>query len=688
MSTTLNQAIEHHKVGAFVDAVHLYREILIAEPEHADALHLLGVLMHQMNHSQLAVELIDRAIQVNRRFGPYHNNLGNALLATGRVEEARHSFRRSLALSPSAETYINLGNLELSQREWGAAKRSFHAALRSSPKSFEAHFGLGNLAIAQDKHALAAQWYERALALALAPESSQALNALGNARFGQGDMEEAIASYQRAIELAPSNHEAYINLGNAYMRQDRFESAVPVYEQGVRCLPSDRDPVVLLGIAYLKTRASEKAIQVFSKAVELDPNYAVSHQLLGHALVQSRYFQQTIPCFERALFLDPRNHEAHNGLGTALEGLGEFANADVAFRAALALQPESVEYLVNVGLNMARQRDPSGIELLERAIQIDPNHFEAHYALAEVLLATGFYERGFQEYEWRWNSPDLSKSVRYFSQPMWDGQPLNGRAILLHAEQGFGDTIQFVRFIKDVVRLGGVVLLEVQPGLYRLLAQLEGVQSCLRQGIDMLPSFDVHCPLMSLPYLLGTTIDSVPSPVSLTAVRNDSSNVDQAPSLRVGVVWAGNPEHKRDSFRSVPLSSLSPLWEVVGVTMVSLQKNVPRSDLPMLLGLAMECALEGCQDFLDTAAVIRGLDLIIAVDTAVAHLAASTGKHVWLILPQAADWRWGMWGDTTPWYPTMRLFRHETTREELVARLAAELKRSSGEYILPSDTEL
>ena len=674
MSTTLNQAIERHKVGAFVDAVHLYREILIAEPEHADALHLLGVLMHQMNHSQMAVELIGRAIQVNGRFGPYHNNLGNALLATGQVEAARRSFRRSLALSLSTDTYINLGNLELSQREWGAAKRNFHAALRCSPKSFEAYFGLGNLAIAQGKHSLAAQWYEKALALA--PESSQALNALGNARFGQGDMEGAIASYQRAIKRAPSNHEAYINLGNVYMRQDLFESAVPVYEQGVRCLPSDRDSVVLLGIAYLKSGTFEKAMQVFSRAVELDLNYAVSHQLLGHALVQGKHFQLSIPCFERALYLDPKNHEAHNDLGTALEGLGEFAKADTRFRAALALKPESVEYLVNVGLNMARQNNPGGIDFLERALQLDPTHFEAHHVLAEMLLSIGFYERGFQEYEWRWRSPELSKSIRPFSQPMWDGQPLDGKVILLHAEQGFGDTIQFVRFIPDVVRLGGVVLLEVQPGLYRLLADLDGVQSCLQQGIDALPPFDVHCPLMSLPYLLGITIDSIPSPVSLTAVRNDTSNNDGARSFRVGLVWAGNPKHKRDRFRTVPLSSLLPLWEVDGVTMVSLQKVVPADDLPMLSGLAMECALEGRQDFLETAEVIRGLDLVIAVDTAVAHLAASIGKQVWLILPEAADWRWGMWGEITPWYPTMRLFRHTATREELVARLAGELKSS------------
>lgn len=329
---------------------------------------------------------------------------------------------------------------------------------------------------------------------------------------------------------------------------------------------------------------------------------------------------------------------------------------------------------------MARRKDTGGIKFLERALQLSPDHIEAHMVLAEILLSSGSYQDGFREYEWRWRSPEFIKRIRPFSQPLWDGQPLQGKIILLYAEQGFGDTIQFVCFIQDVLNIGGIVVLEVQPALHRLLAQLEGIHShCLRQGIDPLPSFEVHCPLMSLPRLLGTTINSIPSPVSLSGV---SSNISHLPvssfeHLRVGLVWAGNPAHKRDSFRSLPLSSLLPLWNITGTIMISLQKNVPGSDLSTLSGLTMECPLQSHYDFLDTANAIRSLDLVIAVDTAVAHLAASMDKPVWLILPDSADWRWGMHGETTPWYPTMKLFRHAESipRENLVTTIATELNR-------------
>ena len=645
MPTSLSLAMERHEAGAFAEAAHLYREILVAQPQHADALHLLGVLMHQLNHSHVATELIGRAIQINQRFAPYHNNLGNALLAIGDITEARRSFKRSIALSRTADTYVNLGNLEFSQGEWAAAKASFQAALLCSPQSYEALFGLGNVAMAQGEHATATQWYEKSLSVA--PRSSHALNALGNVRLAQGHVEGARASYLKAIECNPSNREAHINLGNVFMAESQFEPAIRSYEEAVRYLPSDSEAMTLLGIAHMKSG------------------------------------KQSIPYFEQALRLNPNDPKAHNALGVACEGLGEFARAAVAFEAALRLRPESVEYLCNVGRTMARAKDAAGIKFLERALQLNPDHIEAHWILAEILLSFGSYQRGFREYEWRWRSLEFSKRVRPFNQPLWDGKPLHGKVILLHAEQGYGDTIQFVRFIQDVVRLGGFVVLEVPSLLHRLLASLDGVHLCLRHGIDPLPPFDVHCPLMSLPHLLGTEITSIPPPVSLpiapgkTALRMTDGSI---PPLRVGLVWAGNPEHKRDAFRSMPLSSLLPLRDVTGVTMVCLQKNVPASDISTLSDFAMECPLADCNDFLDTANVICNVDLIVSVDTSVAHLAASMGKPVWLILPEDADWRWGMCGETTPWYPTMRLFRHapDNARAKLVTHLVEQLNEFSG----------
>ncbi|RZU39402.1 tetratricopeptide repeat protein [Edaphobacter modestus] len=681
MNPKLTLAISHHKAGTFVQAATLYRELLVAEPHNADALHLLGVLMHQIGQSKVATELIGYAIQINSQYAPYHNNLGNALHAIGDIAGARRSFERSITLdSRTSSTYVNLGNLENSQEDWGAAKKNFQAALRYSPASFDALFGLANLMMAKDETAAAIRWYKKAVSGE--PHSIAALNALGNALLSSGDQEGAKTNYLAAAECAPSHPDAHINLGNVYMAQQQFDLAIRSYERAVHCAPSDRDAITLLGLAHLKREDAEEAMNAFSRALRLDPGHARTHLFLGHALIKGKHFLQSIQCFEETIRLEPTCDEAHNGLGAAYEGLGEYIKASAAFAAAHSLRPSSVDYLVNIGLNILRRKDKGGVEFLDRAIKLDPDHIDAHVARAVILLSEGDYELGWPEFEWRWRLPEFSARVRPFTQPLWEGQSLDRRVILLHAEQGYGDTIQFVRYVKDIVRLGGVIVLEVQSLLYRLLKQIPGVQACLRQGIDPLPNFDLHCPLMSLPNVLGTRLDSIPPPVELTAVAKDEiflKPFQRLEALKVGIVWAGNPKHTRDTFRSIPFQMLLPFRELSGVTFVSLQKDVPNCDVIAASTFPMQRPLLSCEDFLDTARVIDTLDLVIGVDTSVAHLAASMGKPVWLMLPESADWRWGLEGEGTPWYPTMRLFR-QTAKDgwaDLVNRVLTDLAKIS-----------
>jgi len=669
-------AIRYHEDRRLPEAEILYREILQENSRHADALHLLGVLMHQIGRSPLAAGLIADAIAINPGRAAYHNNLGNALRATGDIAGAKLSFQRSIALNcREASTYVNRGQLHQSQGEWLEAQADFLTALRYAADNPQALLGLGNTAAARGDHAAAAAWCRKALLQA--PRLLPALNALGSAQLALDDHEGAAASYRRAIAYAPSDPNAHINLANLYMTRKHYDAAVASYEQAIRCNPKDREALILLGVACIEADQTERAVHALACAAEIDPTYAPAYMFRGYALARAGDPAGSIAFYKEAIRLNPLSDEAHNNLGTAYEAIGDYAEAAACFAKALALKPASVNYLMNVGLTMARRNEREGVSFLEQAIVLDKDNAEVHTTLAEALLGFGDYERGWQEYEWRWRKADFSARGRGFDQPLWTGQPLQGKVILLHAEQGYGDTIQFVRFVEEVAHLGGEIVLEVQAELQRLMTGLPGVRECLRQGIDSLPAFDFHCPLLTLPLVLKTSVSSIPLPVRMPSIRAAEPSAGARPMLRTGLAWAGNPQHLRDSTRSMPLQTLTALRSLPGMSFTCLQKEIPSRDADTVKSFPMEFPLAACNDFLDTAKVMQDLDLIISVDTAVAHLAASMGKPVWLLLPVAPDWRWGMAGEMTPWYPGMILFRQSTQDgwPEMMQRLVDQLTR-------------
>ncbi len=539
MPPTLQDALQFHQAGELARAAQLYREILTADPRHADAYHLLGVLMHQMQHCEAAVELIGHAIQINEGFAPYHNNLGNALVALGRRDEARASFQRSINLNRSADTYINLATLDLGDGRIRESKAGFKAALRLSPKRWEGFVGLGRIAKTEGENRLARRWFERALSVK--SDCVSALNGLGDLCFEEERFHGAEEFYTQATECLPSDVDAHLKLGHLHMRLERYPSAAASYGKAYRLLPQNHSTAILLGIAHLMNEDLEAAKEIAARALELDERHPASHQLLGNVLVLGREYEKALDSFKRSLSLDPKQHDAMNGMGNAYDGLGDYASAAPAFASALALQPQNPSYLQNVGINLSRQGDCRALTFFDRAIALAPNNADAHIALAVCLLSFGDYKRGFAEYEWRWRSPPFSKQHRQYDEPLWDGSPLLGKTILLHAEQGLGDTLQFVRFLPQVARLGGTILLLVQPQLFRLYESLEGIHACLRQGVDPLPAFEVHCPLLSLPAVLGTQLQTIPEPIDLRAVVGVGQQRPLKTVLNVGLSWAGNP---------------------------------------------------------------------------------------------------------------------------------------------------
>jgi tetratricopeptide (TPR) repeat protein len=461
------------------------------------------------------------------------------------------------------------------------------------------------------------------------PTNADAWALLGLLAFRNKQIDRAIHFLQRAIEIEPTAAEAHCNLGVALNAKGLFDQAIASHQRAVELQPTRAELYANLGAALASAQRWDHAIAAYEAAGRLKPDFADAHYNLGNALRAIERFDQAVAAYQQAVRINPSFAEAISNLGIVLRSLGRLDEARGAY---------------------------------DRAIELNPESPEPHWNRAVTLLLAGDYERGWAAYEWRLRQPWAKP--RRFAVPRWEGEELAGRTILLHAEQGLGDTIQFARYIPLVAERGGRVIIECQPELRDLLTSLPGTHHVIPQGAA-LPKFDVHCPLMSLPGIFATRLDSIPATkLYLTAdprlveAWRDRLKTD-AGRIKVGLAWAGRPEHQSDRQRSMSLADLTPLAAVAPVDFYSLQKGAiadPHRP-PEWFGL-IDCALN-LITFADTAALVHHMDLVICVDTAVAHLAGAMGKPVWLLLPVVPDWRWLLERSDTPWYPTMRLFRQE-----------------------------
>ena len=479
-----------------------------------------------------------------------------------------------------------------------------------------------------------------------------------------GKNEVALQLMSRALEVNPAAPATWLNRGNVLTAMGRFEEALADYNHALELSPDYPTAHYNQGCTLQQLNRDEEALASYDRALELKRDYADAWNNRANTLMRLGRPEEALPSFERALHYKPDFAMAHYNRGNVLRDLERFEDALASYDRALMFMPNYAEAHYNRG-NLLRElgRYEEALASLARAQAISPDHASAHYNEAFCRLLLGDYALGWQKYEWRWKSV-LKKENRPFPQPLWLGhEGIAGKTILLHAEQGFGDTIQFCRYAAHVTALGAKVLLEVPSQLVSLISTLEGPAKVLTQG-EPLPEFDYHTPLMSLPLActptLGTTIPAQtpylsPPPEKLTVWR-DKVGADEG--VRVGLVWSGSTGHKNDRNRSILLAELSPILELPQITFVSLQKEVRDHDRAVLSQFAqLQHYGVHLQDFADTAALIATLDLVITVDTAVAHLAGALGKPVWILLSQVTDWRWLLKGAESPWYPTARLYR-------------------------------
>jgi tetratricopeptide (TPR) repeat protein len=630
ISEALAVAIQHHNAGRLSAAEQIYRQILAVEPSHADAWRLLGVTAYQTGKYETAVEYFGQAIRFNGADAAFHGCLGEAYRALQRMPEAIACYRRALELKP--DDAVAHGN-------WGLALHG------------------------QGKLDEAAACYRRALQYK--PDYAEAYNNLGLALGALGKWDEAIACYRRALELKPDFAGAQINLGGALADQGKLDDAIACFGRALELAPDCAEGHNNLGNAFQNQGKLDKAVVCFRRALHLKPDYVEARYNLANALRDLGQFDEAIACYRRALELRPGYVEAHTNLGTAWQVQGKLDEAIGCYRRALQLNPGFAEAHNNLGCSLQSQgKLDEAAACFRRALELKPDFAEAHLSRAMAWLLTGDWQRGWPEYQWRQRTK--AALPRRFPQPAWDGESLAGKTILLHAEQGLGDTIQFIRYAPIVKQRGAAVIVECQKPLVTLLQGCAGIDRLIARG-DPLPPFDLHVPLLSVPGILQTSPETVPAqvpylfadPVLVEPWRKRLTELD---GFKIGINWQGNPGYRDDRLRSFPLRRFMPLAQIPGVRLISLQKGAGAEqlaevrDLFAVANFAAELD-EQSGPFMDTAAVMKNLDLMITSDTAAAHLAGALGVPVWLALPRVPDWRWLLDRCDSPWYPTVRLFR-------------------------------
>jgi tetratricopeptide (TPR) repeat protein len=652
----------YQRAGALARAEQLYRQAVEADSAHAGAWALLAAVSQAQGRADEAADHYRQALRLQPDQPQAHNSLGIVLARRGDLPGAEIHFRRAVELRPGhAQALNNLGNVLKEAGRPGEALACYEQAVHHEPGFAIAHTNRGLL-----------------------------LLDLGRAA-------EAEVSCREAVRLSPGSAGAHSCLGGALAAQRRWDEAAASCREALRLAPDLAEAHANLGVALAGAGKSEAALHSLREAVRLGPKSAAAHQNLGGVLVEQGQLDEALPHLREALRLAPGSAAAHGGLGQALLAHGDLEPALAHCREAVRLRPDSADAHTALGLVHADQgRLDEALACYARALELDPERPEAHRNRALAWLQQGDFARGWPEYEWRWRCRELPP--RPFPQPRWDGGPLEGKTILLQAEQGLGDTIQFVRYAPLVRAHGGTVVVVCQRPLLRLLESCPGIDRLVAQG-DPLPPFDVQMPLLSLPLIVRTDLSTLPADVPY--LRPDPALVERwhgqlaaRPGLKIGIAWQGSGRHRKDRARSIPLGQFEVLARVDGVRLVSLQKGPGSEQRRALADRFPVAELPGLDErvgpFVETAAVLPSLDLVVCCDSAVGHLAGALGVACWLALPFAPDWRWLLGREDSPWYPRHRLFRQDRPGDwdTVFRRIAAALQERVGGTTRPGPPAL
>ena len=596
---------------------------------------------HRAGHLREAEQIYRQIVQADPSQAEARNNLDIILRQQGQTSGSASGVTQARL---EAVTHNRQGIALFNQGRLNEAVMAFQQALQLVPDFTEAHSNLGNILYYQGKHDEAVACYQQALRIR--PDDSGVYNNLGNVLAAQGKFAEAVAACQRAVQLDPTNAGAFNNLGNAFRGLKDLDQAVASYRQAVRVKADYAEAYNNLGLTLMEQNKPAEAMVSYQQALRIKPDYADAYNHLGLVLAEQYRLDEAITCYDRALQIEPNHVRAQFAKGVALCEQGRPAEAVTCY---------------------------------ERALRLKPDMPDAHWGRGLALLLLGDLKQGWPEYEFRWQCKPFSP--RPFPKPLWDGSPLAGKTILIHAEQGLGDTMQFIRLMPQVKARGGRIVFECQETLIPLLSRSLPIDEFFPQNTPP-PPFDVQAPLLSLPRILDITLANIPAEVPYLSpdpelVERWRSELSSNPSFKIGIAWNGNPLVRSNRIRSIPLTDFAPLARLEGVRLYSLQKGPGFEQLAETAGRFPIADLGSrLETYSDTAALLMSLDLVVSMDTSLAHCAGALGRPVWVALSSTPEWRWLLQREDSPWYPTLRLFRQTRPGDwaEVFARIVTELK--------------
>ncbi|CAM2152378.1 Glycosyltransferase 9 family protein [Pararobbsia alpina] len=716
IASALKAARVHLERGEAVEAQKLYRGVLAFDPGHAEALHFLGLACDRAGDVAQAEPLLAKSLQRGLRYAWTYTNHATVLVKLGRYDKAIGVVEQALSIDARyAPAHVCRGNALLEQKQPAAAQAAYESALALHVGIAEAWRQRGKALFALKRPADAVISFDRALVIA--PQDFDSIVGRGDALRDLGQYENALRAYQLALVIRPHDPALLSAAGTMWLQLGEYAQGLACFEEVLAAQPDNHQALYASCVALDHLHRYDLLLERSNKLLAADGTHAVSWLALGNALQGLRRYDEAADAFERAVAYDANLHialanrgialrlgdrceealerfdeaiargEAHPQLlcsrAHALQQLGRFDESLESYLAAATLAPVDVAGWFGRGLALQQlQRYEEAIECYEQIRKLGSAERNTQQDEAFCRLIIGDFENGWPQYESRWLDADAARHRRHMHRPQWTGkEPIGGKTVLLHSEQGYGDTLQFCRYARVLAARGASVILEVPAALKRLLGTLDGVKLLVAAG-DPLPEFDYQCALLSVPLALKTTIESVPSGVPY--LRADSARVEKwrarieasapAKRLRVGVAWSGNATHNNDINRSIPLATLAPLFEK-DITLVSLHQEVRERDRAALSASPLVHFGSDLQDYSDTAGLIEALDLVIAVDTSVVHLAGALNRPVWILLPRAPDWRWLTDRDDSPWYPSVTLFRQTRPGDwaGVVERLAQSL---------------
>jgi tetratricopeptide (TPR) repeat protein len=699
----LEAAVRDHRSGRLRDAVRAYEKLLRDSNEDADVLQLMGVAQGQLGNHEGAAACLMRSLELQPDRPSVILNLAQALRSLGRDAEALHYCDRALALDPSlagayrlrGAAHAALGRLQDAIANYGHAARltpndanvfldlgtvldqagrtadalvCFDRAIELNPQLAPAHHNRGIASARSGEHARALQSFDRALALQ--PQSAAIHNNRANTLKELGRLTDALESYSLALAIEPGNTETLHNRAVVLALLGRYTEALRDYEDLRARGGEQAGDLVGRGASLVALGRNEEALVPLQEAAQRLPHEPEAHIQYGLALLRLNRYEQALASFDRALSIEPNRPGVLINRAIALVELDRVEQALVTLQSALELDREPADVYTNLGLvYRSLGRNLEALASFRQALDRKPGDPAATFALAFVHLSLGDFAAGWPLYEARFDEPALGIPKRVWRIARWKGEPLAGKTLLVHAEQGLGDAIQFCRYLPLLVAQGADVIFEVMPALKALLTSLPGPIRIVARG-EPAPAADYQCPLLSLPLELGTDAATIPAPGAYLAAEPQRlerwrARLAALPGLRVGIAWQGNLAVEQLIWargRSMPLAQLAPLAQLPGVSLISLQKGEGAQQIrtvdfgSRIIDLGQE--IDQSQDaFLDTAAVMAHLDLIISTDTSIAHLAGALARPAWIALSSAPEWRWLLERSDSPWYPTFRLFR-------------------------------